>query len=339
MRSFLLLLLAPSFCFAWKHEDPKPNSPVVDKGPDWLSGTSAAYPRVAFLIGVGQGVSRDEAADRARGEVAKSFSVSVSALTEVSAEDSSAGSSERLSDKVRSRASEAMNGLEIAQYWQDPKGSFYALAVLDRDHSMKLLKDKLEEYDRDLKDLASSLAKTEGKFSRLKCALQLVQASKARKKINGDYRVLNPEGKGIAPPAELNDVVAGARKALSALDIQVAAEGDLAASIAARVIADLSAQGLKAGSKSDRNPDILLELKSSGEILPPENLVWFWAKGSISAKLSYGPAGEVFSRFEESGEKQASTAQTAFNATMLYLTDKAADHAYHAILSADLTDD
>lgn len=314
---------------------------AADK-PDWVSGVSAAHPKSAFLIGVGHGPTQQKAADKARAELAKSFSTSIEANTSVSARETLDGSgsnySQSISDDVRASTAKVLDGVEIAQYWQGPDGH-YALAVLNREHSLKIFRDKLEEFDRDFADLSSALGKAEGKFSRLRTALRMLRLVKDRRRINEDFRVLNPEGKGIPAPASYSDVVAKARKAAVSITFQVEVTGKDGEALTSRVIDALNVYGLKAVEKNPRTPDILVEAKAQGAPLPAENLLWVWAKGSILVRMSYGATGEVFTRFEQSGQEAARDSDSAVDAVLKGLCEKTADHVFKVVMSAELADD
>lgn len=315
---------------------------AADARPDWLSGQSAEYPTSAYVIGVGQGPSQEKAADKARADLAKSLSMSIEATTHSNASESTDGRSssysQDVSDDVRTSTNKVLDGVTIAKYWQG-SDDYYALAVLDRAHSLKIFRDKLEEFDRDFATAQGQLDKLDGKFARLRVALKLTRIARDRRRLNADYRILNPEAQGLPAPAGAADAVAKARKAVSAITFQVAADGPQPDKLQARIIDGLSSLGLKAVEKSDKACDVVLEAKADAAKLAPEDLTWFWAKGTIIVKLSYGSTGEVFSRFEESGQEAARDPDSSIDAVIARLGDQAAAHSFKTILTAQLADD
>ncbi len=312
--------------------------------PKWVSGdTEGEFPKSAFIIGIGQDSTQAKAADKARIEIAKAFSLSLAASSRSSAEETSNGKassfSQTGSDDVRTSTKKVMDGVEVPHFWDDGQGTVYALAVLNREHSLHILKDKLETMDKFVGTLQEQLKKTEGKFARLKLALKLLKIGKSRRPLNENYRILNPEGKGIPAPAGLSDALAEARKAVSAIRIQVATTGESAEKTNSRIMDGLSTYGLKVLEANAGTPDILVEAKASAERLPEENLTWYWASGSILVKMSYGSTGEVFTRFEESGQDAARDPYSSVDVTLTSLSDKAADHVFKVITSDILLDD
>lgn len=319
-------------------------SAFAEERPPWLSGSSAQYPKAQYIIGIGEASNQEKAADKARTEVAKAIGVEVTGKSKISTEESATKSghaySAHVSDEVRTSVAKVLDGVEVVQYYRDESGTHYALAVLDRNHSLDILRDKLSEFDRDFKDLSEELERAEGKFARVRVSLKLASLVISRKKMNGDYRVLNPTGKGIAAPEGMNEVLIKARKAIAALTVQVKAKGEIPESVSMRIAQNLTALGLKAVAGQLRGtPDLLVEAESSGQPLPPENLTWFWAEGKVAVKLSYGNTGELFTRFSENGQEASRDPGAAVDATLLALADRASKRVFYEVSSGKLLDD
>jgi predicted 3-demethylubiquinone-9 3-methyltransferase (glyoxalase superfamily) len=319
--------------------------PAAGQGerPDWMSGRSAAYPRSAYLTGLGQGPTQADAADRARAELAKRFGVSLSAVSRTAAVEAGSGDSssswQEVSDEVKTSVRKVLDGVEVAAYWQGPE-SWHAFAVLDRAHSLQVFADRLAEIDRSWEELCAELSRAEGKFARLRPALRLRRLAQDRRRLNADYRILKPDGKGVPAPASYQDALSRARKAVSAVTVAVEVTGRDGRRLTSRLMDALSATGLKVVEKAGAaRPDIVVESEAEGTPLPPENLTWYWARGSIMTRLSYGSTGEVFSRFEEAGQDAAGDPGTAVDLTLRALAERTAAHVFSAATSAELADD
>ncbi len=309
---------------------------AAEPRPDWLSGSSAEHPKAAFVTGVGEAQGQEKAADRARTEIAKFFGVELFARTATSARESGAGFTQQVSDDVRTFTARMLEGVDIAKYWRDEQGNHYALAVLDRSAALANLTTKLSEYDAEFKETSEQLEKTEGKFARLRLALQLVKAARGRKEVHKQYRVL--AGKSLPGPSS-QEALSKARAAIKAVTVQIHADGENAEAVGSRIIDELSAYGLRAREEGSRAADIMVEAKAQAEALPPENLLWFWSKGAITVRMSYGSSGEVFTRFEELAQEASRDPGTSVDSTLLALASKASRRIFHVITSQDLSDD
>ncbi|MBI5208992.1 MAG: LPP20 family lipoprotein [Elusimicrobia bacterium] len=316
--------------------------------PDWLSGASAEFPREAYITGVGIGPDEEKAAERARGEVAKYFGVEVVAQGKSYMRETVSGKASSFEQDdtqlVKTLAQQTFEGLEVPKFWKDADGTTYALAAMEKARTLKNIDGKLEELDRDFAAVSAEMEKTEGKFSRLKLALELVRVAKARKDIKSEfgkpYRLLNPSGKPMPAGPDMSAALSAARKALKAIDIQVEASGENAGSVGERVIDDLTGKGLKAGqARESKTPDILVEVFAEAKPLPPENLTWYWAKGNVAVRMSYGSTGEVFSKYSDSAEDATRDPGSSVDRTLLALARKASTHIYQVIMKKDLSDD
>lgn len=321
-----------------------PGSPArAEASPGWVFGNSPDYPKGAFLSGVGEGSTQEKAADKARAEIAKIFSLEIRAETQASASEVSAGGkstfSQEVSDDVRTYTAKIVDGVEIVRTWRSEAGTHYALAVLDRGHSLKVIGDKIAAGDKEFLELAERLGKTEGKFSRIRIALRLVSLGKSRRRINADYRFLNPEGKGIDAPATAPETLAVARSAVSSVTVQVDVQGVNAVRVRTRFIDALTAYGLRATEKGGRAPDVLVEAVGDGRRLRADNLTWYNAEGSLSVKMSYGATGEAITSFEESGIGASGDPSTAVGKTLSTLSVKASSRVFKIIVSGNLLDD
>lgn len=135
--------------------------------PDWIDGASSKYPSPRYFIGVGavpfdKGGRRQQmqwAGDRARAEIAKTLRSQVQVETRAvrSVEGTKAGlkgsstGTSKQTDIVSTTAREALEGVEIKQYYKDKKERMlYALAVLDRIEAAKGLQQKLTQAKSDL---------------------------------------------------------------------------------------------------------------------------------------------------------------------------------------------
>ncbi|MBI5623024.1 MAG: LPP20 family lipoprotein [Elusimicrobia bacterium] len=311
--------------------------------PDWLSGASSEFPSGSYVTGVGAASNEEKAADKARAEISKYFGVKIVAETKSYMRETTMGkgssTEQDVSDAVTSFTYQMIEGSEVSKYWKDPDGTVYALAVLHRDQSLRRLEGKLDELDRDFLSSSELLAKTEGKFSRLKHALDLVRNSRERKEFNKMYRILSSDGKG-KPGPESKEGLAAARKAIKAISVRVVASGENSNSFGSRFVDELSGYGLKAILGDDeKGSDILVEAHGEAKNLRPTDLTWFWARGGMVVRMSYGATGDVFKRFEESGEDAARDPGSAADATLLKLARRSAQRVFQVITTEDLSDD
>jgi hypothetical protein len=309
---------------------------AAEPRPDWLSGKASSYPAEAWITGVGQGGTQEQAADKARSEIAKALGVTLTARSRVTASAATGGAeSMDVLDEVRSSTSRLLDGVEVPQFWRDEQGWFHALAVLNRSRSLKVTGDQLAELDKGFAQSKNDLERAEGKFARLRSSLKLLADAKKRRRLNDNYRALNPEGKGIPPPEEQHEALSRASKAVASVKVAVRSEGG--ENVRPRFVDALAARGLQV-VEDGASPDVVVGVSARGRRLPSDNLTWYWSEGTVSVALSFGSTGEVFKRFEESGRETARSSRDSLRATMAALTDRAADQAFAVITTSGLDD-
>ncbi|MBI4374920.1 MAG: LPP20 family lipoprotein [Elusimicrobia bacterium] len=319
------LLMAPP---AWA--DPK------NPRPDWVDSASLEYPRESYLTGVGIADDRPTAQDRARGEISKIFLTQVSvdtALTE-SENNSSQGRSftQSVSQSVQTTSRKALEGVELVAHWQDAKTQqHYALAALDRRKAAAVLRDKIADFDRQATRWNGELDKSSEKLQKVRAALKLLALLKARADLNGDLRVVESEGKGLASPIDEPAARPKAAKALAALEIAVDLSGAKSEEVETGLISGLSSLGLQARSPGSGRADIIIEGKLETRPASSNDARWRWARSSVTLTLKEGASGKTFLRFDQSDRQASADYEEAARRTHKALGRKVAQRVGEAV--------
>ena len=135
----LTMLVLAASTFARKKNQPKA---TAMPRPAWVDNASGVYPPESYIVHVGQGATKDEAQLAAVTGVAAVFSQDVRSTTRASKRMSEAAQSGKvaqtsvdssISRDVQSGVdAENLIGVQIAGFWEDGKGCFWAIAVLDK---------------------------------------------------------------------------------------------------------------------------------------------------------------------------------------------------------------
>src|SRR5262249_37857282 len=122
-------------------------------------------------------------------------------------------SSEQLTE---SSTSKVLNGVRIAEVWEDKGVSIYAIAIIDRSKAAGSLRDRIAELDQKAKN-ALDKASSDDKVKQVKSLNQALGAIQERELLNTDLRIIDTSGIGIAPEVSYADVYSrleGAQEAL-----------------------------------------------------------------------------------------------------------------------------
>jgi hypothetical protein len=158
---------------------------AAQKQPDWtMSGLHGDFPDSHYISGVGQGDSRDKAADRARAEISKRFRVSVDSssvssqsllLTNLNGVETDY-SKENLRELTSTSTKMVIEDVRIAETWFDKKTvQYFALAVLDRRKAFTRVEKKTSDVLAEVSRMVDEAAASESPIKRIG---RLVVASK-----------------------------------------------------------------------------------------------------------------------------------------------------------------
>ena len=195
----LLSVLVLSGC--WLRSTPTP--------PDWVFNPQTAYPADRYLVGMGEGSSRDQAEKRAYGAVARIFSANVQAksldqesysLKETN-EQSSTKRTLHIDHLTQVTTTKLLENVKVLESWyRQLDQQFFVLAGLDRHQTEKLLVERLNDLDLTIESLVTQGRTHPQKIHRIQGYKEALGLLQQRQEMNTDMRVIRASGEGIPPP-------------------------------------------------------------------------------------------------------------------------------------------
>ena len=227
---------------------------VVGDRLDWMDGTSKTYPATSYLTGIGSGTDRRQAEDNARSEIAKIFISHVNTSTKIEQEylkEISKGKSREtnqlnVQDMVQVSTQKALSGVRIAEVYRQsqPTEFFYALAVLDRQQAMTMLKEKMETLDQEIRTLMNQASKEPKDLQKLKILTSVMEKQVLRRTKEAEFMVVNPSGKSMPAPIGFEEIRRSLTDILSKdFQIHVAVSGDHSGEIKKSLSEGLTREG------------------------------------------------------------------------------------------------
>jgi hypothetical protein len=190
----------------------------VTKGtrPDWVDGESIQYPSSQYLTGVGYDADRKTSEDKARAEIAKIFVSEITSRTK-SYQDylqiSSGGTSDleeafSIQEITDVSTKKVLSGVRIAQVYQEPgpRELYYALAVLDRDQSAAILRERIMKLDREIEVLVETARAEKDLLPKIKHLKQSIGKHAMREAYNTELRIVSQAGRGITSPVHFTEI-------------------------------------------------------------------------------------------------------------------------------------
>jgi hypothetical protein len=267
--------------------------------PDWISGDSAQYKSSQYLLGRGEASSMEEAKDRARADLAKTFKVAITADSEDvqsyrtnSAEAGGAGKYVAESSiRLTTSTDQIIRGIQIAESWQDPvKKNHHVLAILPRQQAAASLRQQVNELDDATQGSVEKSKNSTDLFLKLAMASKAIETQLEREGLQRALQVVDNTGRGVESKyssarlkADLDDLLLRVRVAPKVLagstpGLEEVVSGALS----------------KAGFLIDtgESPDYLLK---ASLVLTDLGLKdgWYWQRGNLEISMSEAASGRV----------------------------------------------
>jgi hypothetical protein len=224
------------------------------KRPVWVNGDSIQYPSSKYLTGVGYGPDRKSAEDKARAEIAKIFFSKIDSRTR-SYQDylqtTSQGKSKieetfSIEEITKVSSQKVLSGVRISHVYHETgtESMFYALAVLNREQSAKILRDKIGELDRDIKGILANANRAEDMLTKVKYLKRSIQEHILREAYDAELRIVSRSGGGVSPPVSFTELKSKLESVLLRdFLIGVAVSGSRANEIQDALVQGLNRQG------------------------------------------------------------------------------------------------
>lgn len=319
--------------------------------PDWIDTPGRRFPAQRFLTGVGSGIDRTTADNRAKALIAEVFSARIEASSSFSESERlvGQGQGERLQSSrqaIRTTTRRDIAGVAIAESWRDETGLFWSLAVLDRQRAAQTFAAEIESLDARLaRDLAAETApddqdKAEANaiqsapsLSRARRAVRVQAALRKRDQLSRDLAIVAPGHVVVAPTVDLVAAERWANESLRQLIVTIAADPHPnSESLISSVSRSLASLGIGV-AKSAEAADLRIHLAIS--ITPP--LVqdgWHWARGTVRVDILDARQNQELRSFEVSGRKSSTDAVEAERRLLKALGDNLTDKTRDALLEA-----
>ncbi|MEW5755200.1 MAG: LPP20 family lipoprotein [Pseudomonadota bacterium] len=260
--------------------------------PAWVNGASEQYPLALYIVGRGVGASQEEAKDRARADIAKTFAV---AVFERSQDQQNYVRTERdgqsqqqleqtVSRNIMTRTDKLLHGAEIADVWADETGSrAYALAVLSRAKAAEQLRQEIADLDAATEQYIQRSGAEPSGLIKVAFAHQAVIAQQERIGLQRSLRVVDQTGAGLPPKWSLAQLALDRDELIRRVRIYPAHEGLYVAGLVDVLNGSLGAAGFTVASAT------IAEYRLRAEVELDDPLYqdgWYWIRGALELNLT-----------------------------------------------------
>ena len=175
--------------------------------PTWTIGESEEFPSKQYLVGVGEGISRTVAEERAYAAVARIFEANIEAQSRdsesysIEEKNGTANTTRQLTlDHVTQvSTNKILNNVTVLDTWNQPeKKQFYVLAGMDRSKAEKALRDQISEWDQTIDKEVTEGRTAENKLSKIRGYKRAIKYLNLRDDANRKLQIVRIDGSGVA---------------------------------------------------------------------------------------------------------------------------------------------
>ncbi|MDX1443864.1 MAG: LPP20 family lipoprotein [Gammaproteobacteria bacterium] len=254
-----------------------------DSQPEWVDGVSEQYPRNAYFTGVGIADQLGNARDRARAEVAKIFRVTIneraSDMRSFSQSGAASSYEQEIQRNLMTRTDQVLEGVQIADTWQDSMGRIYALAILDRARAAMRLRTDINGLDRAAQSMMQRARSSNDPFLKAKLAMDIVENQRERAALQSMLQAVDATGRGIPPQWSLAELEADLQTTLSRIELK--AEGEQPwQDMLAGTLSDVGFTVVESGPFVTRLSVDIVEMPKRGQ--------WFWRRAVAVLDINRG---------------------------------------------------
>ncbi len=264
--------------------------------PDWVNGPSAQFPVTRYLLGRGEGRSREQATERARADLARNIEVQVAAHSRdlVSATRSRRGDEEAAtevqqaaSQEIQTSTRQLLRGAQVSDLWQSPEdGRWHVLVTLDRLRTARDLRDEIGRLDEATRAAVNRARNSDDLLLKLAAAREAVAKQRRRVELQRVLNVVSPTGASLPPRWRLADLEDELKALKKRLRLRVVADDADLRELAAGAA---NAAGFLPGAGEAALYSLRLRLPTT----PPEQRDgWYWQRGILRLTLE-DAAGRV----------------------------------------------
>lgn len=266
------------------------SGPKKGDPPAWIDGESAGYPSALYLTGRGTAADLQDAKDRARAELAKTFDVAVlEKHSDIQRFERTQGEgetrqefTEEISRNLLTQTNTRLRGAEISEVWQDPQGRYHVLATQSRSKAREQFSQEIDRLDDQAGQLIERAEDTDDPLNKAALIDRAIATLQPRLAYQRSLQVVEAAGVGKAERYPLAQLTRARDEILARIRIHPSAEGNSAAQLARISSAAIANAGFNVADASAADYRLVTALNVDA---PVRDQQWVWLRGTLETTL------------------------------------------------------
>lgn len=255
--------------------------------PTWINGTSSDYPVVEqYLLAVGEGSSSSLAEERAYAGIAKIFKAEIKAETRdweiywihQQGDQERSGRELSLEHLTKVSTDRVLENIRILDRWADlQRGTYYALAGIDRSQGEQILLSRISQYDGQIHQDVQRAHETSDILERVALLRRGMKTLIIREAANTDLQIIRESGKGVPASYQVKPIGDELMRVMAEhIVILVEVQGQQSSEVRVAIVEGLRRQGFQvvgdprgvsqAAAMTSRADQAVVELHVKGHV-------------------------------------------------------------------------
>ena len=262
----------------------------ADVRPEWINEQPRDYPNASYVYATGSASDSEVAKDRAQANLSKIFELRIqessTTTQDVQAHKAngveSVQSSARIASKVSVHTSKMMNGVRIAEQWQNPDDlTYYALAVLDRSQASNSVRDEINRLDREIAFTMMNAGSRENTLHEIGELQRAIVMQAERNSLQKTLKILDLHGKGKPSSQNLAELKSQQMQLLQSLNMKGLVTADPTGELDKVLQGAMSNAGfIWMSGNVDYTLSASMETQES-----MQKQGWYWLRGTLKLRL------------------------------------------------------
>ena len=261
--------------------------------PDWINGRSTHYTPELYLTGRGQSKQADDAKDRARADLAKTFEVyikenqkDIQAYSAVKEDDKPQQTHAQLevTRTILTSTEQIVRGIQIGDVWRDAvTGEYHVLAILPRAQASAALRQEIGRLDESTRINIEAAANSDDPLVKIGKAHRALNAQIERLAFQRSLTVVDRSGEGVRTTWNIASLQNDFEKLLNRTHVRPVITNDDSGQVKDIIAGAIAAAGFVADDSA--STDFILDTALSLEDLGQKSDGWWWSQGALEIKL------------------------------------------------------
>jgi hypothetical protein len=264
----------------------------VDR-PAWIDGTHARYTPELYITGRGEGRSSDDAGNRARADLAKTFEVRIQedqkdvqafSATGESGKAQQSQLEQSVTRSIVTTTDQMLRGVQVVDAWRNPVTlNHHAFAALSRQQAAAGLRQEISRLDDASKLNIDAAANSLDPLDKIAKAHRALDAQIQRLAFQRSLQVVDRSGEGVRAVWSIPQMRNDFEKLLKRTRIRVVVTNDDSGLIKDALDGAIAAAGFTPEDSSAA--DYMLETSFALEDLGQKSDGWYWVTGALEIRM------------------------------------------------------